>query len=59
VPGREKPSPFLLHNVRDTHAKIDYDNKKDVILPKSARTVFAKEKDERLSAMLKRPVYRD
>lgn len=59
MPGREKPSPFLLHNVRDTHAKIDYENKKDVVLAKSARTVFAKEKDERLSAMMKRPVYKD
>lgn len=59
VPGRQKPSPFLLHNVKDTHAKIDYDNKKDVVLVKSARPVFTKEKDERLSALMKRPIYKD
>jgi len=35
--------------VKDAHVAIDYDNKKDLVLAKSARTVFKKEKDKRLS----------
>lgn len=49
VPGRSKPSPFQVHRTRDAHVMIDYDNRKDVVLAQSARTVFNKEKDKRLS----------
>lgn len=49
VPGRAKPSPFQVHKTRDAHIMIDYENRKDVVLAQSARTVFNKEKDKRLS----------
>lgn len=43
--------------VKDAYASIDYDYKKDVVLAKSARTVFNKEQDQRLSELFKRPQY--
>ena len=57
VPGRGKPSPFQVHKIRDAHVMIDYDNRKDVVLAQSARTVFNKEKDKRLSELFKQPEY--
>jgi hypothetical protein len=57
VPGREKLNSFQIHKTKDAYSGVDYDNKKDVVLAKSARTVFNKEQDKRLSELFKRPVY--
>ena len=53
VTGRDKPSPFLLHNVRDAHTHLDYQNKKDTVLVRSSQLPIRKEKDRRLSLLMK------
>jgi hypothetical protein len=52
IPGREKPSPFLLHEVKDTNAHLDYVYKTDMLLTKAASFPIRQEKDERLSELL-------
>ena len=52
IPGREKPSPFLLHEVKDTNAHLDYVYKPDMLLTKAASFPIRQEKDERLSELL-------
>lgn len=49
VPGREKPNSFLLHTVKDAYTTLDYDNKKEVVMRRTAHLPFRKETDERLS----------
>lgn len=42
VPGRDKLNSFQIHKTKDAYVTVDYDNKKDVVLAKSSRTLFNK-----------------
>jgi hypothetical protein len=55
VPGREKPSPFLLHNVKDAHPHLNYEDKKSYVMARAATLPVRKEKDERLSHLMAQP----
>ena len=53
VTGRDKPNPFLIYSVKDTHTHLDYQNKKDTVLAKTSHLPFRREKDRRLSLLMK------
>lgn len=52
VPGRQKPNSFLLHKVKDAHTQLNYEEKKDFVMPRTATLPVRKEKDERLSLLM-------